>query len=427
MGLHALPRRRLAPAIFALSLLAVLPYLRSVFLPLISDDYLVIGLSKAYGPASGWLSLLADPLYRNRATSMVLTWWIYLWAGIDTMPYSLCGLVFHIFNTWLVFAFGRLPFIGWRVAGLTAAFFAIYEGHQEAVIWFSALPELLVFFFGLLTLHLWLGWLEGKRWCYGAALVSFTLSLLSKESGVVFAPLLLVPLLQERLRMRARQIILQAVPFFLLTGGYVLLVFSGKGGNQHFGDGTFSLHAPFWITIPHSIGRMLWIWGVPSLMALIRWRPRYWQWLVGIVFGWMVLTLLPYSFLTYMTRVPSRHTYLASAGLALLVGYAFRQVLLRFQQTRRWVPAFLGVALVLHNCLYLWIYKHEQYVKRAAPTERLIGVASATDGPLYIEAFPYDRSVAEYAIELATGKPREMLLFDPHKREAAAGTYSWHE
>ena len=398
-----------------------------MFLPLISDDYLVIGLSKAYGPASGWLSLLADPLYRNRATSMVLTWWIYLWAGIDTVPYSLCGLVFHIFNTWLVFAFGRLPFIGWRVAGLTAAFFAIYEGHQEAVIWFSALPELLVFFFGLLTLHLWLGWLEGKRWCYGAALVSFTLSLLSKESGVVFAPLLLVPLLEERVRVQARQVILQAMPFFLLTGGYVLLVFSGKGANQHFGDGTFSLHAPFWITIPHSIGRMLWIWGVPSLMALIRWRPRYWQWLVGIVFGWMVLTLLPYSFLTYMTRVPSRHTYLASAGLALLVGYAFRQVLLRFQQTRRWVPVFLGVALVLHNCLYLWTYKHEQYVKRAAPTERLIGVASATDGPLFIESFPYDRSVAEYAIELATGKPREMLLFDPHKREAAAGTYSWHE
>ena len=30
-----------------------------------------------------------------------------------------------------------------------AAFFAVHEGHQEAIVWYSAISELLVFFFGL--------------------------------------------------------------------------------------------------------------------------------------------------------------------------------------------------------------------------------------------------------------------------------------
>jgi hypothetical protein len=421
------PWRRLFAALCTLGVLAVLPYVRSVSLPLISDDYLVIGLSKEFGPVPGWGALLSDPLYRNRATSMVLTWWIYLWAGVHAWPYYACGVLLHVVNTWLIFALGRLPYAGWRLAGLTAAFFAVYEGHQEAVIWISAFPELLVFLFGLLTLHFWWSWLEGRIWCYYAALLSFLLALLSKESGVVFTPLLLTPLLEERYRQQSRRLLLRFTPFLLLTLGYVALVFAGKHENQHFGDGTFSLHAPFWITIPHSIGRMLWIWGVPSLVALIGWRPRGWKVLTGIVFGWMALTLLPYSFLTYMTRVPSRHTYLASAGLALLVAFAFSHTTGRFQQTRRWIPAALGALLISHNCLYVWLYKHQHYVKRAAPTEELIRVVAASDGPVFVQSFPYHRVIAEYAIEMMTGKPKQVLVFDPSQRDSAVRLYAWRD
>ena len=40
---------------------------------------------------------------------------------------------------------------------------------------------------------------------------------------------------------------------------------------------------------------------------------------LGFILCWMLITLLPYSLLTYIPYVPSRHTYLAGAGLALLV------------------------------------------------------------------------------------------------------------
>jgi hypothetical protein len=337
----------------------------------------------------------------------------------------LCGLLLHVVNTGLIFALGRFPYAGWRLAWLTAAFFAVYEGHQEAVIWISAFPELLVFLFGLLTFHFWWSWLQGKAWCYYAALLSYVFALLSKESGVVFAPLLLAPLLEERYRKEFRRLLVGLTPFLLLTLGYIALVFAGEHGNQHFGDGTFSLRAPFWITIPHSIVRMLWIWGIPSLAVLLAWRPRGWQVLIGIVFGWMALTLLPYSFLTYMTRVPSRHTYLASAGLALLVAFAFSAMAGRFQRTRRWIPAAVGALLISHNCLYVSLHKHQQYVKRAAPTEELIRVVAKSDGPVFVKSFPYHRVIAEYAIELMTGKPKQVLVFDPRQQQSAVRLYAW--
>ena len=92
--------------------------------------------------------------------------------------------------------------------------------------------------------------------------------------------------------------------------------------NQHYGDGTFSLSAPFWTTLPRSFARMIWVWGWSA------WRPcRYGEPAPdparrhrGLLDG---VSLLPYSFLTYMPVVPSRHTYLAGVGLALIVAAGF--------------------------------------------------------------------------------------------------------
>ncbi|MBI3679135.1 MAG: hypothetical protein HY235_01820 [Acidobacteria bacterium] len=411
----------LTPVLLGLAILATLPYIPALSLPLISDDYLVIALSRHYGPMDGWPDLLRDPLYRNRATSLVLTYWVYLLFGLKPLVYGAVSVLFHIFNTWLVFAFGACKVIGWRMAAVAAAFFAVYEGHQEAVIWFSALPELLVFFFGLCALLAWLRWVcEGSRLWFAAALTGYALALFSKESAVALVPLLLCAYLTPQAN--RRRVLLGLLPFFLLTGIYAGLVFSGQSGNHHFRDGTFHWNAPFWITLGNSVGRLLWFWGLLSMAALVLWRPSHWKLWAAVAFGWMVITLTPYSFLTYMTRVPSRHTYMASAGLALLVAVA----ILHFER-RRWIGAAIGALLVAHNCGYVWIYKQRQYVARAAPTEALIRVVSQADGPVFVESFPYSRSIAEYTVELMTGKPRTVLLFDERQRPSASEVFSWRE
>lgn len=411
-------------SIFGLALLCVLAYWRSLTLPLISDDYLVIGLSRDMGPLSRWGALLADPLYRNRATSMVLTWWIHHAFGLSPLPFNVSTIALHILNTWLILAFGVFPRIGWWRAAAAGAFFAVYEGHQEAVVWFSAMPELLVFFFGLLALWCWMQWLTGdkRRWLWITLMIpAYLLALFSKESAVAMLPVFGLAWWLERGRVPLWGALRGLAPAALVTLAYIALVFAGKHGNQHFHDGTFSLAAPFWITITRSTGRMFWFWGVVSAGLLVWLRPREARVWIPASLLWIVVTLLPYSFLTYQQRVPSRHTYLASAGLAAVVGVS----LLAVASRNRRAALALGCAMVLHNCAYLSLYKHHQYVKRAKPTEELIELGTKAKGPIYVKSWPYTREIAEYTLELGAGKPRDWLLFDVTREDDVMHVYSW--
>ncbi len=144
----------------ALSALAILPYLRALQLPFISDDYIQLALGKRYGSFRGWAELALDPLYRCRATSLVMTYWTWRIFDLNPLAYNWSSILIHVLNTWLVFGLGAWRFVGWRVAFVAAAFFAVAEGHQEAVIWYAALPELLVFFFSLISFLAWIAWLQ---------------------------------------------------------------------------------------------------------------------------------------------------------------------------------------------------------------------------------------------------------------------------
>lgn len=137
-----------------LALLAILPYVVVLDQPLISDDYLQIALGRQYGPVSGWSALAGDALYRARATSLVVTYWTERLFGASPLPLYASAILLHVLNSWLVFALASRLGLGRRMGLCAAAFFAIYEGHQEAVMWYAALPELLVFTFSLVALIL---------------------------------------------------------------------------------------------------------------------------------------------------------------------------------------------------------------------------------------------------------------------------------
>jgi hypothetical protein len=126
-----------------------------------------------------------------------------------------------------------------------------------------------------------------------------------------------------------------------------------------------------------------------------------------------VLTFLPYCFIAYMPRVPSRHTYFASVGLAVIVAAAFvvaGEVLGRY---RRWAPAAVAAAMLLHNVGYLWIHKLEQYEARAEPTEALVKFGRSTEGPIYVKCFPYAMDVAQYALQYYAGHHPDRMRFAP--------------
>ena len=103
--------------------------------------------------------------------------------------------------------------------------------------------------------------------------------------------------------------------------------------------------------------------------------------------------------LRYMPRVPSRHTYWASAGLALIAAsgfVAFRErVAIR---TRRWLIPAMATIIVVHQFVYLLTVLHRRYTFRAEPTEQFLKIASETTRPIDASCFPYSAAIAQYAI-----------------------------
>lgn len=278
-----------------------------------------------------------------------------------------------------------------------AAFFAVYEGHQETVMWFSAVNELLLFSFGLAATICWL-LAERSRWWQLSGVTLFALAILSKESAIVLLPLML--LIHPRVR-------LSLFPYLLLGCIAMASIAQSRANSFRFSDGSSSVQAPFWLTLPHSLWRLLFPWGLVAVLILWRRKPEWRSYIQSLI--WMVLALLPYSFLTYSTAIPSRQTYLASAGLAMLVGLAF--VLLRKRNPR--LTTALAVLAIVVNMSYVWTKKRGQFLARAAPTESLIYSLASTDKPVNAACFPLIRIVAEDTVRFTLPDAVDRLVWKP--------------
>ncbi len=361
-------------ALAALAFVAMLVYAPFVTLPPMVDDYGHTRLAERYGQPQGWGELFRDPLFRCRSTSLWLTAAALGMAGFSFTVFHWISLLLHVLNAWLVYGLGACRWIGWPVAGAAAFVFAANERPHEAVIWIASMHEPLVFAFVLGALLAWLRWLErGRSAWLAAACVCWLLTLLSKESGVVLACLLPAAALLYPGRAKAAAWALAAG--IVSTGLYFWLAWAGQGQHQHFHDGTFEFGWHFVPTMARSVPRGLGVWGLLAVAALILFR-RQAAWRASLLAAvWYLAALLPYAFLTYMPRIPSRHHYLASGGMALLTGLA---ALIALERLRRVKAAAAGLAAVflLHNALYLWLYKRPQFQARAEVTEGLVRMVS---------------------------------------------------
>jgi hypothetical protein len=405
-GTRGVPHR---PALALLALAAIVAYAPTLTIPLLEDDYPNLLLSQQLGGPAEIAALFHNPVFRLRATSLWIMFALWPVAKLTPLVYRLVSLIIHIANTWLLYgiclAWPRTRAQQARpeqyaAAFWAAAFFAVAEGHQEAVMWFSAINELLQFLFGMGALWCWLrdgGWrIRVVGW------VLFALALLSKESAVVFLPLLLLTDSRKPWRL---------VPYLALATIAIASVVASRDISFRFSDGSFSLHAPFWITWPESYLRLLWIWGVVAIPAILLARDRTLTRSALAAAAWIAISLAPYSFLTYSTRIPSRQTYLASAGLAMLVGLAAAHWQALAGARRTAVVAVAAVVL-LHNVVYLWTKKQRQFEERAAPTEQLIAFAKRTSGPIWVECFPRNHYIAEEAVHLGAGHEPSDLIWD---------------
>lgn len=384
--------------------LAAIAYAWAISLPLIADDYVQAMLAAQFAPVSGWRELAGDALYRCRSTSLFLTYWTMALFGVNRLAFNLTSLSLHIMNAWLVLALGSWKVIGWRVSTAAAVFFVIYETHQEAVVWYAALPEQLVFLFVLLCFLAWLRWLEnGHPAWYIATGAAYLLALASKESAVLVLGLMLIPLI---FRSERRRPLIAMIPFVAAALLYAWAIFAAGQSHLHLNDGTFSFRAPVLWNWFNSFVRMFWIWGLAGLILLWRLRAKEYLRLVWVAMAWTAIALIPYSFLMYMDRVPSRHRYLASIGISMIVAAAFIALKEWSSTARRpWLVPAAAAIVFLHNCGYLWLYKQPQFVKRAEPTEAVLELVREQNRPVVVHCYPYSIIVAQWAVQLVEHKP----------------------
>jgi hypothetical protein len=427
-------RARAAELLF-LALVAILAYAPSLKIGLIADDYPNLSQARTWGAPSGLSALLRDSQFRLRSTSYWAMYSLWSLAGWNPLVYRAASLLLHICNCWLLFGLC----LSWPIlrpaAFYAVAFFAVHEGHQEAVMWFSAINELLMFFFGLAALACWAKSSAAERPSWKLEILSaalFSLAILSKESAVFLFLLFLLPAMRSRGLTRGIKgfpipgrpaerpaadedvrptiLVKRLWPHAVLCALGVASILSSRGNSFRFSDGSFSLAAPFWITWPQSFARLLWIWGWPALALILVCAPAKSRRAAWIALAWIGIALIPYSFLTYSTRIPSRQTYLASAGLAFLFGLAAAYATERWPQHGRLLAAVL-VLMLAHNTIYLWTKKRAQFEQRAAPTDQLIALARGTPAPIDVACFPLPSLVAEEAVRLAAGRSPDSLVW----------------
>ena len=386
---------RPALRVFLLVVLALGAYLPAIQLPFIADDYHQIPIARADALA-GWAPLWHDTLLRTRFTYMFLSATLDRWCGFDPMPFYTASIALHIACVLMLYRICVWRAVPRAVAYWGALFFAVQEGHQEAVMWLAASYDLLVFAFGMGALVAWIKWLDkGHLNWYFTSLLAFLIAAASKETFWVFALLMLVATLWERRKKPLLPALLQLSPFLLISAAYIVFIWVTKLSGPKVDD-RFAIAGTMWIGVFfRGLWDLLFPFGLVALAILAWARRRGDRPLVAFALLWIVLGILPHSFLTYMPRLASRHTYLASGGLALLFGVAMARLSKRVQPR---VFRLLIVAIVGINLEIIWVKKMAQFKERAEPTELLKVAAESAASPIVIDCLTVPDVVAVDAL-----------------------------
>ncbi len=321
--------------------------------------------------------------------------------GYHAFWFYVFSIVLHVLNALLLRSVLLRRGTDGSVAMLASLLFVVIQNPAEAVAWLSAVNELLVAFFVLAVLRA----AQSSR--YGICLGFFCAALVSKESGAV-AVLLLPLLLLTRPDKTQRPpkwfwVALGAVTAAYLVG-FVSLMNTNPLIQSHF----YSLRPSAIIALAYSLHKLAFPWiylalalGLPSVRRSTTGSERR-ELLVTAV--WLVLSLCPYIFLTYDTRVPSRHLYLA----AMPGCYLIAQLIWRLGSMR--VCAAFVIAFAVVNIGYLWVAKDRQYVARGRTIHDLVAILRAhRPGCVIVADFPENPWVAKLSVRLVPGWSPEMI------------------
>lgn len=287
----------------------------------------------------------------------------YLVNGYDPSVFHTTSLVFHILNSCLVFVFTAmflkaLKFKHTQIPALfIALLFGIHAMHVESVVWIAERKDLVYTLFYFISLILYLKYTDNSNPVfYIVSVFAFLLSLISKAQAM---PLVFIIIGMDFLLgrdLRSRKIILEKIPFFLLTliFGYIAILATRSKGTENVDYYPFVervLYAGYGyvmylvkLIFPYNLsaiypfpdkfeGGLPWyLWIFPVLTALIAagffvslFKQKFvafsiWFYTVSII---IVLQIFSY----HNVLMADRYSYVSSVGLFLLFAFLYEKIL----------------------------------------------------------------------------------------------------
>ncbi len=379
-------------------LLAVLifaAYMPAVNNGFISDDFIMLNWVEQWKGDITFLFRIFPDVFR--ITVYVVFRSLLALFGFHSEYFYTFAILIHLLNSILLYYLAKEATGSRELAFMSGALFAVYQNPQEAIMWLAAMADALAALFVLATLLLW-----GKE-LYLWAAACYIAGLFSKESAA--AVLLLLPCL-ELFRIRRLTWRWQYLYLLVPTAAYLLLFAVTASDNYLLINGSYRFGLRGFAVLVVSAHRVMFPWFYLALITFLIVRkgrvPA--ETVAGV--AWLVLTILPFIFLTYQLHLPSRHQYIASIGLAWAVASLLRQL-----GRPALVRAFVALFIVV-NITYLWLKKDPQFEKRAAPTTQLMTeVRRHPAGSIYLIDFPLNPWMARMAVTM-TGSRSEDLRFN---------------
>ena len=332
------------------------------------DEYYVLSNALLRGPQ--WIGIFTQPVVSNYHPLTVLSLAAnYAISGTEPWSYVLFSLLLHLANTVLVFWFAWLLSDKKRwVALFTALLFGIHPMHVESVAWISERKDVLYTLFFLLSLIAYWKYLQtNKSTGYWVCFLLFICSLLSKPAAIVL-PLVLLLLDYWKERPFTRRVVLEKIPFFVVSGLFAVITFKLQSVIAMTSLGLY----PFWVRLffasyaiivylawffvpyplsafhpfplPDHLGWTIYLSPIFLLVLIfLSWHFRKNRLVVfGLLFFLinilLVLQLVPIGF----TIVSERYTYVPYIGLAFLV----TMIVARNVSAKRFIPAAAGAVVV---------------------------------------------------------------------------------
>ncbi len=321
---------------------------------------------------------------------------VQVFVGLETWPIHVINILVHALLCWMVFLFmKRERFATWQ-AVLASAFMVVSQENASAVLGNDTFSQISGTFFGCMALWLlYLGYFRAAAGSAGAypsvlgdrvpigyyllALLSYAISLASKETSVAYGPIIFGLFLAKNWKVdgwgaRLTRSVLEVIPFFVLTLLYIwtraaigLSQPTDSGGNYGFKIGLNVIENlaqfVFAAVVPASsatafvaiknrelvlIGAIL--LGTVLFLGIVAyglWRSRrHRTFLVMIAFS--LLGLVPAIF---MNHVGELYLYNSMPFIAVLVGAGLGGALELFREKKAlragfWV--FLGLVAASH-------------------------------------------------------------------------------